>query len=258
MGSQNDNPKRFKSQSALLKGGQADRYSLGIASPGLGGMAHKVRRNLEDYGWRITIQKTLAYFVRSVYFRQVYRIYRINLGATKPVEGSGKRNFTFKILTAQDAGLIAQVENIAEWLRRHLQGKIAAGQLCLVALDGEQVAGFNLIDFEQANLVLVNLQKKLRQGFAWSEHVAVKKEVRRTGLASQLRYRIFEELKRRGIRRLYGGTLSSNMASLRLTRSVGFKEIGDIHYRKFLSIENWHKRRFEGEGGRGPRSQRFS
>jgi GNAT superfamily N-acetyltransferase len=246
MGSQNDNPKRFKSESALLKGGQADRYSLGIASPGLGGLADKILRNLDDYGWRITIHKTLAYLVRSVYFRQVYRIYRINLAATKPLEDSGKGNFTFKILTAQDASLIAQVENIAEWLRRQLQGKIAAGQLCLVALDGEQVAGFNLINFEQATLVLVNLQKKLRHGFAWSEHVAVKKEFRRTGLASQLRYRIFEELKRRGIRRLYGGTLRSNTASLRLTRSVGFKEIGDIYYRKFFSIENWQYKRIRG------------
>ncbi len=213
--------------------------SRGIASPGLGGLARKIRRNLDDYGWRITIQKTLAYLVRSVYFRQVYRIYRINLGATKPVENSGNRNFTFKILTAQDASLIAQVENIAEWLHRLLQGKIAAGQLCLVALDGENVAGFNLIDFEQATIVLVNLQKKLRHGFAWSEHVAVKKEFRRTGLASQLRYRIFEELKN-------GGTLRSNMASLRLTRSVGFKEIGDIHYRKFFSIENWQYKRIRG------------
>src|SRR3979409_413887 len=130
MGSQNDNPKRFKSESALLKVGQADRYSLGIASPGLGGLAHKIRRNLDDYGWRITIQKTLAYLVRSVYFRQVYRIYRINLEATKPLEDSGNRNFTFKILTAQEASLIAQVENIAEWLHRQLQGKIADGKFC--------------------------------------------------------------------------------------------------------------------------------
>jgi GNAT superfamily N-acetyltransferase len=206
-------------------------------------MAHKFQRNLEDYGWRFTIQKILAYLVRSIYFRQVYRIYRIDLVATKPLEDSGKHNFTFKILTPQDGDMIAQIENNAEWLRRQLQGKISAGQLCLVALDGEQVAGFNLIDFEQANLVLVNLQKKLRRGLAWSEHVAVKKEFRRTGLASQLRYRIFEELKRRGIRRLYGGTLRSNAAALRLTRSVGFKEIGDIYYHKFFSLESWQYKR---------------
>jgi hypothetical protein len=92
MDHQNDIPKRFKSEPAFLKGGPAERDSFGIASPGLGGLADKIRRNLDDYGWRITIQKTLAYLVRSVYFRQVYRIYRINLGATKPLEDSGKRS----------------------------------------------------------------------------------------------------------------------------------------------------------------------
>ena len=98
---------------------------------------------------------------------------------------------------------------------------------------------FNLINFEQAILILVKLKKELREGSAWSSHIAVKKEFRRTGLGSQVRYRIFEELKRRGIRRLYGGTLRSNMASLKLTRSVGFTEIVDIHYRKFFSFEDW-------------------
>ena len=80
---------------------------------------------------------------------------------------------------------------------------------------------FNLINFEQAILILVKLKKELREGSAWSSHIAVKKEFRRTGLGSQVRYRIFEELRRRGIRRLYGGTLRSNTASLKLTRSWG-------------------------------------
>jgi GNAT superfamily N-acetyltransferase len=142
--------------------------------------------------------------------------------------------------------MIAQIENIAEWLRGRLTEALTAGQLCLVALDGDEVAGFNLINFEHATLILVNLRKKLRRDFAWSEHIAVKKEFRKTGLGSQLRFRIFQELRRRGIRRLYGGTLRSNIASLSLARSVGFKEIGDIHYRKFFSIEKWRYKRVRG------------
>jgi len=123
---------------------------------------------------------------------------------------------------------------------------IANGQVCLVALDGDEVAGFNLINFDHATLILVNLKKKLRRGNAWSEHIAVKKEFRKVGLGSQLRFRIFQELKRVGIRRLYGGTLRSNTASLALTRSVGFKEIADIHYRKFFSLEKWRYKRVRG------------
>ena len=235
-----------KSGPDMLSGVPGGDYSSGIASPGLGGLAHKVQRNLEDYGWRITLKKILAYLIRSVYFQQVYRIYRIKLDATQPPEDFDKHDFAFRILTAQDADVIAQVENIAEWLRGQLQGKIAAGQLCLVALDGENVAGFNLINFQHATLVLVNLEKKLRRGFAWSEHIAVRKEFRRTGLGSQLRRRIFEDLKRRGTRRLYGGTLGSNTASLKLTRSVGFQEIADVHYSKFFSVERWRYKRVRG------------
>jgi GNAT superfamily N-acetyltransferase len=181
----------------------------------------------------------LAYLVRSVYFRQAYRIYRINLQETLPAVDDDVPDFTFRILTTQDAKWIAEVEAIAEWLRGKLTKAILDGQACLVALHEDEVAGFNLINFDNAALSLVNLNKKLRRGFAWSEHIAVKKKFRKMGLGSQLRYRIFRELRSRGIRRLYGGTLRSNIGSLNLSRSVGFKEIGDIHYRKFLSFERW-------------------
>jgi GNAT superfamily N-acetyltransferase len=213
------------------------------ASPGLSGLAHKVHRNLQDYGWRIAIKKSLAYVVRSIYFQQVYRVYKINLEETKPVVDFDNLPFTFKILTARNMDMIAQIENVAEWMHGRLTEALSAGQLCLVALDGDEVAGFNLINFDHATLILVNIQKKLRRNSAWSEHIAVKKGFRKTGLGSQLRFRIFQELRRRGIRRLYGGTLRSNVASLHLARSVGFKEIADIHYHKYFSLQKWRYKR---------------
>lgn len=232
-----------KSGSKVLKGVTPEDFSCGIATPGLSGLAHKIHRNYQDYGLQTTVKKTLAYLVRSIYFRQVDRVYRINLDATTTPEGLNKHNFIFKILTTQNADMIAQIESIAEWLRGQLTEAIAEGQMCLVAFDGDQVAGFNLINFDQATLILVNQTKKLRKGLAWSEHIAVKKEFRKAGLGSQLRFRIFQELKKRGIRRLYGGTLRSNVASLSLARSVGFKEIADIHYSKFFSYEKWRYKR---------------
>jgi GNAT superfamily N-acetyltransferase len=232
-----------KFESNLQKGIPANERLPGIGSIELTDLSHKVQRNLEDYGWHTTIKKALAYLARWIYFRQVYRIYEINLGAIKPHNYSNKEDFTFTLLTPQNVDMIAQVENTAEWLRGQVKGKIVSGQLCLVALSGEKVAGFNLINLEQASLTLVNRKKKLRQGSAWSEHIAVQKEFRRTGLGAQLRYKIFEVLKSRGIRKFYGGTLQSNTASLRLTRAVGFKEICDIDYRKFFFFENWHFKR---------------
>jgi GNAT superfamily N-acetyltransferase len=237
---------RPKSGLNVVNGPPPDDLTRRDTSRGLSGLARKVQRNLQDYGWHTTAQKTLAYLFRSVYFRQVYRIYRIDLDAAKPPEDPNDHNFRFQVLTTQDVEMIAQVENIAEWLRGRLTNAIANGQVCLVALDADEVAGFNLINFDHATLVLVNLKKKLRRGFAWSEHIAVKKKFRKSGLGSQLRFRIFQELKRRGVRRFYGGTLRSNTASLNLARSVGFKEIGDIHYRKFFSIEKWWYTRVRG------------
>jgi GNAT superfamily N-acetyltransferase len=227
----------------ILKEIPAEKPLLDMPSLRPSGLAHKVQRNLEDYGWHVTIKKALAYLVRWVYFRQVYRVYAINLDTIKELKYSGDHKFTFKLLTPHNLDMIAQVENTAEWLRGQLEQKLAAGQLCLVALDGEKVAGFNLINLEQAFLILVDRKKKLRPGSAWSEHIAVKKEFRKSGLGAQLRYRIFEVLKSRGIHRLYGGTLRSNTASLSLTRSVGFKEICDIHYHKFLSFKIWRFKR---------------
>jgi GNAT superfamily N-acetyltransferase len=246
MAHQSDIPGNPKSEADILAGVPVEAPHPAIAAPGLSRLSHKVQRNLEDYGWQIAVKKSVAYILRAFYFQQTYRLYRIDLDEAKLPQDSNPHNFTFKILTVQNVGMIADVENVAEWLQGQLKQKIAAGQLCMVALDGDKVAGFNLINFRQATLILVNLQRKLRRGVAWSEHIAVKREFRRTGLGSQLRYRIFEELRKRGFRRLYGGTLCSNTASLKLTRSVGFKEIGDIHYRKLFSFERWRYKRLRG------------
>jgi GNAT superfamily N-acetyltransferase len=224
----------------------SEELALREAAVGPGGLIRKIERNWQDYGWRITLQKTLAYLFRFLYFQQVYRLYRIDLDDARPPENLTGHHFTFKSLTAQNVEMIAQVEAIAEWMQGRLKDAIANGQLCLVALDGDKVAGFNLINFSQATLILVNLTRKLRKNMAWSEHIAVKRQYRKTGLGSQLRLRIFQELKTRGIRRLYGGTLQSNFASQNLARSVGFTFICDISYRKILALQRWRYKRVRG------------
>lgn len=212
-------------------------------APRLGGIARRIVRNFRDYGLRVTCGKSLAYLARGVYFHQVYRLYRINLTPIAPAATSHSTQFNFRLLSPQDSGLIAQVESIAEWLQGQMKSRIESGQLCLVAMDGSKVAGFNLINLQEASMVLVNRRVPLRAGSAWSEHIAVLKEYRRSGLGADLRRSVFELLRSRGIRRFYGGTLRSNIAALKLTRTVGFKEIGDLHYKKVLSFEEWRFRR---------------
>lgn len=237
---------RPKSAPDPLHGLPPEEFRFARRTAGLGALFQKVRRNLQDYGLSITLRKTLAYLLRAAYFQQVYRIYRIDLASAKPFVDNQIHSFQFKLVTPADLEWIAQIESIAEWLQGQLAEGLSGGQICLVALDGDKVAGFNLIGLETATLPLVNLQKKLRKGVAWSEHIAVKKEYRKSGLGSHLRFRIFQELKSRGFRRLYGGTLRSNTASLSLARSVGFRELGDIHYRKIFSFEKWWYTRARG------------
>jgi len=140
MAHQSDIPGNSKSEADILTGVPVENHSPGIAAPGLSRLSHKVQRNLEDYGWQVAVKKSVAYLLRAVYFRQVYRLYRIDLDEARLPQDSNPHNFTFKILTVQNVGMIADVENVAEWLRGQLKQKIAAGQLCMVALDGNKIA----------------------------------------------------------------------------------------------------------------------
>lgn len=203
----------------------------------------KFQRNLEDYGWSITLRKGLGYPFKAVYAHQVYRIYRIDL--TKPhapAEPDG-HGLIFRILGPDDDRAIGQIENVHEWLRGGLKETIGSGALCMTAFDGEFVAGFNLIGFGEVFMPLVNKHRKFRKVHAWSEQIAVHKDFRQRGLGAQLRYRIFDELRGRGFKRLYGGALTSNLASLKLARKVGFREIVDLHYIRVLGHDTWRYER---------------
>lgn len=216
---------------------------MGVIGLKFSSLARRVQRNVEDYGWCVATGKVLAALLKLIYFHQVFRIYGIDLETAQPHTELGSYDFTFKIITAKDEPEIEQIEDLAEWLKGKLADRIASGDLCLAALDQHKVVGFNLITSGQVFIPLINIKRTFRQREAWSEHIAVQKDYRRMKLACQLRYRIFEELKKRGIRTLYGGTLSSNLASLKLTRRVGFRELVDLHYIKILNVETWRFRR---------------
>lgn len=206
-------------------------------------LARRIQRNVEDYGWWVTAKKSLANLLAPVYKRQVYRIYRKSLEVAQPQEESETNYFTFKILNPDDTCVIRQVENLVEFLRGELAEAIAAGDLCLAALHKDRLAGFNLITFGEVFIPVIEMKRVFRQGEAWSRQIAVHKDFRKRGLGSQLRYRVFDELRKRGIKRFYGGTLRSNVPALKLTRRVGFEEFVDVHYIKVFNSKTWRFRR---------------
>jgi GNAT superfamily N-acetyltransferase len=205
----------------------------------------KARRNLNDFGVRGLLTKGLQYLLKTFYVRRTYRVYRIDLSAERFPE-KAPEGVLIRLIDTGDTDAISQIENIEEWLRGKVLGILSHG-LCVVAFDGPRVIGFNLVVFRDAYIPLLNLRKSLRPHQAWSEQITVLKTYRKQELASALRYRVFSELWKRGIRTFYGGTLTSNMPSLRLAAKVGFQTIADVRYLKILNRERrrWRKIRHD-------------
>ena len=195
----------------------------------------KVRRNLSDFGTRGVLTKGLQYLFKTVYARRTYRMYRRDLSAEQFPEGAPE-GVLIRLINAEDADAISQIENMEEWLQGKVLGILSHG-LCVAAFDGPQLIGFNLVAFRDVHISLLNMSKRFRPHQAWSEQITVSKSYRKQGLASALRYRVFSELQKLGIRTFYGGTLLSNIPSLISAAKVGFQTIADVQYLKILNYE---------------------
>lgn len=202
----------------------------------------KLLRNSNDYGLKVTLQKSMAYIVKPFYENITYRVYAIDLRSIQPVTFK-KSEFKFKVVDCQDKDIIVQIEDMEEWLQGRMSLMIRNQSFCMAALDDGKVAGFNLISFRTGCLPLIGFRKRLKKGQAWSDQITVHKDYRGKGLATKLRYRVFEELKNRGVEKIYGGAQISNTASLKLARKVGFRELADIQYVKVLSKEKYYCKR---------------
>ena len=105
--------------------------------------ARKLRRNVEDYGWATTVSKSLSSVFGLLWAHRVYRLYRVSV-QEREWEADPSSPFEFRFLTEEDVNEIAQVVSMAEWFAGVLGGKLSAGDLCLVAMKGDRVAGYRL------------------------------------------------------------------------------------------------------------------
>jgi RimJ/RimL family protein N-acetyltransferase len=209
----------------------------------VGAIVQKWRRNVQDYGLGTAASKALAFLARPVYEHRTYRIYRINTRHPVPETAPTGSRFRFVRVSEEDGAIIEQVEAQAEWLRDQIGDRLTSGDICIAALDGDRVAGFNLIAFGDAEIPLLRTRHVFRPGTAWSDHIAVGRDYRRQGLGVELRRRILDTLQAEGVRVLYGGTLSSNVASLQLAKRVGFKELVDVEFTRVLAGKRWRLHR---------------
>jgi len=195
----------------------------------------KVQRNLNDYGIGETLRKAFSSLAGSVYLERTYRIYRKDLRTGKFAE-EVPPGIDLRVINAGDAAAIKDIETMEEWLQGAVKGRLSRG-LCVAAFDGERVVGFNLVAFHEIYIPLLNMTRRLRSKQAWSEQITVAKDHRKSGLASALRHRVFSELQQRGFRFLYGGTLLTNIASLKSASKLGFRSLADVRYQRVLTRE---------------------
>ena len=213
----------------------------------LGTIVKKIRRNVRDYGLAATAQKSLAALVAFAYESTAYRIYRKEIDPSVDTGEQPPHPFKLHVLGTMDGDFIFQMEEMEEWLAGKVLDMLGSGSLCVLLLDEDKVAGFNLFSVGEVYMPLVNVKRTFRSHEAWSEQITVHQDYRGMGLATILRRQAFQELGNRGIRKFYGGTLPSNIANRKLSKKVGFQEIADIHYRKVLGSKNWLVKRVRDE-----------
>ncbi|MCJ7650918.1 MAG: GNAT family N-acetyltransferase [Candidatus Lokiarchaeota archaeon] len=206
-------------------------------------LIRKFKRNLTDYGFFIAVKKMILYPFMDIYKRKVYLIYKKDLVKYEPVNKNNP-SFSFKFFDKKniDQKTINQILAMEEWLIDKIHFILDNGGLCLVALDNSNVAGFNIVSFNEVNILLVEMQRKFKRHQAWSEQITVRKDYRNKGLGSILRYKMFDELKTKGYKALYGGTMWDNWSNIELSKKVGFEIFLKI---KFLRILNKKKYSFE-------------
>ena len=199
----------------------------------------KLERNLQDHGLKTTLRKLLAHLVKFAYEHTAYRLYRIDFRKRSTEAPSDLEGVAFRFLSATDDAGIQQIEQNSEWLMGQVRKRLENGDICLAAFEGDLLAGFNLVSFGDVYMPLVHLRHRFRPDQAWSEQIVAVKTFRKKGMGSQLRYRVFEELRRRGIRKFYGGALSDNTPSLKLAQRVGFQEFVEVRYTRIFRLQWW-------------------
>jgi GNAT superfamily N-acetyltransferase len=203
-------------------------------------LIRKFKRNLDDYGFSIALKKMITYPFEKICKRKDYLIYKKDLRKYAPNEKTNNL-FEYKFYEGNNINeqIVKQILALEEWLIDKLNFILKHGGLCVVALDKDKVAGFNLVSFNEVYMPLLELNKKFRNNQAWSEQITVSKDYRKQGLGSILRYKMFNELKNRGYRVLYGGTMWDNWSNIELSKKVGFEIFVKVSFKRLFNKKKY-------------------
>jgi hypothetical protein len=197
----------------------------------------KFYRNLIDFGFIVTLKRSLLWIIKFVYQRQSLIIYEINLNRNRQKSEGNENSFTYRLINENEDNIIKQIEKISEWLKGKIHGMLGKGSICMVILKDDVVLGFNIASIGECYLPLIKLKVLIKSDEAWSDQISIVKEYRRKGLASKLRNNFYVELKNHGIKSLYGHRLELNIASKMSARRYTSKILGKAEYQKLFLHE---------------------
>jgi len=140
----------------------------------------------------------------------------------------------FRVIEPSESWIIHQIEEMEEWLKGTLKKRLETNCLCIVVFDGERVVGFNYVSIGEGNIPLLKLKVLSGPKEAWLLHNSISREYRRQGLSSQLRSHCNQELKTRGIQRLYSAIQEGNVASLQMAKKFSARLLARAEYKRFL------------------------
>lgn len=196
----------------------------------------KISRNFQDFGFRITIQKSVSYFLKPLFESHSRILYRIKIDAF-PQIGSADNDYGFKLVNPDDDDLICQIETMEEWLVRRVKPMLLAGAVCMVALQRDHVAAFYLANLESSVIGKLHLEITLGQRDAFGEQITVRKTHRRRGLATRLRYFLYTYLKGNGITTVYGHRTLDNIASKKSAQKYHYEDLAKMQYVRFFNFQ---------------------
>jgi len=189
----------------------------------------KFARNFRDYGFFVCLKKTIFYFAKPIFEKKHMILFKVDLNN---IDGKElyQSNLDYKFVESKDTYIINQIEEMEEWLAGKLES-IENKKLCVVALKNGKVLGFYLISLSEIYLPSLYIKVLLKNDEAFSEQITVNKEYRKKGLATELRFIAYAELRKRSINTIYLTTLIDNIAAMRSIEKVGGKRIGQLIYR---------------------------
>ena len=202
----------------------------------------KTKVALRDSGVKHTLRRILEEtLLGKLYLSRQFIVYEKQLTELDPVR-LGNPNLSFSFVSLDNQDILEQMEKLSGWPQDLVATRLADSGECLVAVDNNGLAGFNLVGYGNIYIHYLDRHLTLSDSEAWSYQIFVSPPYRRSGVATDLRHIMFRHLASKGYTKLLGGYLSSNVKAGMLAESLGFVEREKVTLVKML---NWKRYRVQ-------------